>query len=114
MRKRRLTEARIIGTIKEQEAGIPTAEWCRRHGRSSKPRASEGGRCRHAGENQPRLVEQGDGALCDHVRAGGRHHPARYRSGQTEMVFTYRPNAFCEACDLIFTRKSIFTTYANK
>jgi len=31
MRKSRFTEAQMIGMIKEQEAGIPTAEVCRRH-----------------------------------------------------------------------------------
>ncbi|MFI0397048.1 IS3 family transposase [Paracoccus jiaweipingae] len=35
MRKSRFTEAQIIGMIKEQEAGMPTAEVCRRHGLSS-------------------------------------------------------------------------------
>ena len=34
MRKSRLTEAQIIGMIKEQEAGVPTAEVCRKHGLS--------------------------------------------------------------------------------
>ena len=34
MRKSRFTEARIIGMIKEQEAGMATAEVCRRHGLS--------------------------------------------------------------------------------
>lgn len=34
MRKSRFTEAQIIGMIKEQEAGMPTAEVCRKHGRS--------------------------------------------------------------------------------
>ena len=34
MRKSRFTEAEIIGMIKEQEAGMPTAEVCRRHGLS--------------------------------------------------------------------------------
>ena len=32
MRKSRFTEAQIIGMIKEQEAGVPTAEVCRKHG----------------------------------------------------------------------------------
>jgi hypothetical protein len=32
MRQSRFTEAQIIGMIKEQEAGMPTAEVCRRHG----------------------------------------------------------------------------------
>ncbi len=31
MRKSRFTEAQIIGMIKEQEAGMPTAEVCRKH-----------------------------------------------------------------------------------
>lgn len=35
MRKSRFTEAQIIGMIKEQEAGTPTAEVCRRHGLST-------------------------------------------------------------------------------
>ena len=34
MRKRRFTQAQIIGMIKEQEAGMPTAEMCRKHGLS--------------------------------------------------------------------------------
>ena len=34
MRKSRFTEALIIRMIKEQEAGMPTAEVCRRHGLS--------------------------------------------------------------------------------
>ena len=34
MRKSRFTEAQIIGMIKEQEAGLSTAEVCRKHGLS--------------------------------------------------------------------------------
>ena len=34
MRKSRFTEEQIIGMIKEQEAGMPTAEVCRKHGLS--------------------------------------------------------------------------------
>ena len=34
MRKSRFAEAQIIGMIKEQEAGLPTAELCRKHGLS--------------------------------------------------------------------------------
>ena len=34
MRKSRFIEAQIIGMLKEQEAGMPTAEVCRRHGLS--------------------------------------------------------------------------------
>jgi len=37
MRKSRFTEARIIGMIKEQEAGVPTAEVCRKHDFSPGP-----------------------------------------------------------------------------
>jgi len=32
MKQSRLTEAQIIGMAKEQEAGLPTAELCRKHG----------------------------------------------------------------------------------
>ena len=32
MRKSRFNEAQIIGALREQEAGSPTAEVCRRHG----------------------------------------------------------------------------------
>ena len=34
MRKSRFTEAQIFGMIKEQEAGMPTADVCRKHGLS--------------------------------------------------------------------------------
>lgn len=34
MRASRFTEARITGMIKEQEAGLPTSEMCRKHGQS--------------------------------------------------------------------------------
>ncbi len=32
MRKSRFNEAQVIGMIKEQEVGMPTAEVCRKHG----------------------------------------------------------------------------------
>ena len=35
MRKNRFTEAQTIGMIKEQEAGLPTSELCRKHGLSA-------------------------------------------------------------------------------
>jgi len=35
MRKNRLAEAQIIGMIKGEEAGMPTAKVCRRHGLST-------------------------------------------------------------------------------
>ena len=35
MRKSRFTEAQIIGMIKEQEAGLPPVEVCRKHGLST-------------------------------------------------------------------------------
>ena len=35
MRKSRFTEEQIIGMIKEQEAGMPTGEVCRKHGLST-------------------------------------------------------------------------------
>lgn len=34
MRKGRFTDGQIIGMIKEQEAGLPTSELCRKHGLS--------------------------------------------------------------------------------
>jgi putative transposase len=35
MKRSRFSEEQIIGMIKEQEAGLPTAEVCRKHGISS-------------------------------------------------------------------------------
>lgn len=35
MKRSRFTDEQIIGMIKEQESGIPTAEVCRKHGVSS-------------------------------------------------------------------------------
>lgn len=32
MRKSRFTDEQIIGIVKESEAGVPTAELCRKHG----------------------------------------------------------------------------------
>ncbi len=32
MKRSRFTEVQIIGILKEQEAGLPTAEVCRKHG----------------------------------------------------------------------------------
>ncbi len=32
MRRSRFTEEQIVGILKEQEAGVPTAELCRRYG----------------------------------------------------------------------------------
>ena len=52
MRKSRFTDAQIIGMIKEQEAGLPTAELCRKHGLSPatfyKMKAKYGGMCMDA------------------------------------------------------------------
>ena len=35
MRKSRFSEAQIIGILKEQQAGLPVAELCRKHGISA-------------------------------------------------------------------------------
>lgn len=35
MRSSRFSDEQIIGMIKEQESGMPTAEVCRKHGSSS-------------------------------------------------------------------------------
>ena len=35
MKKSRFTDEQIIGMLKEQESGLPTAEVCRKHGISS-------------------------------------------------------------------------------
>lgn len=47
MRKSRFSEAQIIGMVKEQEAGLATAELCRNHGSCPatfcKPKARYGG-----------------------------------------------------------------------
>ena len=37
MKRSRFTEEQIIGILREQEAGVATAEVCRRHGVSSAP-----------------------------------------------------------------------------
>ena len=34
MKRSRYTEEQIIGILKEQEAGVPVAELCRKHGMS--------------------------------------------------------------------------------
>jgi putative transposase len=35
MKRNRFTEEQIIGILKEQEAGVPTADLCRKHGVSN-------------------------------------------------------------------------------
>jgi putative transposase len=35
MKRSRFTEEQVIGVLKEQEAGMPSAEVCRKHGISS-------------------------------------------------------------------------------
>jgi putative transposase len=35
MKRSRITEEQIIAVLREQEAGVPTAEVCRKHGISS-------------------------------------------------------------------------------
>ena len=89
MRKSRFTEAQIIGMLKEQEAGMPTAEVCRRHGLSPatfyKLKAKYGGmevseaRCcagrsgrhrGHARRSGAALAEAGRGCLCSGADAG--------------------------------------------
>ena len=35
MKRSRFSEEQVIGMIKEQEAGLPTAEVCRKHGIST-------------------------------------------------------------------------------
>jgi len=49
MRQSRFTEAQIIGMIKEQEAGMPTAEVCQRHGLS--PASSYKFKAKYGGMN---------------------------------------------------------------
>jgi putative transposase len=35
VKRSRFTEEQIIGILREQEAGVPVADWCRKHGLSS-------------------------------------------------------------------------------
>jgi hypothetical protein len=53
MRKSRFTEAQIIGMIKEQEAGLPTVEVCRKHGLSTAVLQAEGQIRRIGGIRRP-------------------------------------------------------------
>ena len=54
MRQSRFTEAQIIGMIKEQEAGMPTAEVCRRHGLS--PASFYKFKAKYGGMNRPQFA----------------------------------------------------------
>jgi putative transposase len=61
MQQSRFTEAQIIGMIKKQEAGMPTAEVCCRHGLS--PASSYKFKAKYGGLNVPdthRLKSQED------------------------------------------------------
>ena len=71
MKQSRFTEAQIIEMLKEQEAGTPTAEVCRRHGISAatfyKYKARFGGM--DASEAQRLKVLEGENAKLKKLRA---------------------------------------------
>ena len=62
MRKSCFTEAQIIGTINEQESGLPTSELCRKHGLSPatfyKLKAKYGGMERSAAKRLAALEDE--------------------------------------------------------
>lgn len=65
MRKRRFTEAKIIGMIKEQEAGMPTAEVCRRH--SLSPAKFYKLKSRYAGIEDFSIAKSGLIHICENL-----------------------------------------------
>ncbi len=78
MRKSRFTEAQIIGMIKEQEAGLPTSELCRKQGLSPatvyKLKAKYGGmdlsdanRLKQLGDEKAKLKRLVADAMLDNV-----------------------------------------------
>ena len=80
MRKSRFTEAQIIGMIKEQEAGMATAEVCRRHGLSPatfyKLKAKYGGMDVSDAQRLKALEDENGGSVPE-VGVGGRARSPR-------------------------------------
>jgi putative transposase len=83
MRKSRFTEEQIIGMIKEQEAGLPTAAVCRKHGLSpatfcklkakyGDPEASRPARLRRWRSTN---IKPADSRYDRGTSGGGRSHP---------------------------------------
>ena len=52
MKRKRHTEEQIITILKEHEAGVKTADWCRKHGISEA--SFHNWKAKYAGSNSPR------------------------------------------------------------
>lgn len=82
MRRGRFTEDQIIGVLREHEAGVKTAELCRKHGISDatfyNSKAKYGGMT--MSDNGAELVSRATLGFCEEIA----HRVALHRAGQAD------------------------------
>ena len=81
MKRKRHTEEQIIGILKEHEAGMKTADLCRKHGISEATLLQVEGQVRRAGRVRSPAAEGAGGRERQAEEAAGRCH-ARQRDAE--------------------------------
>ncbi len=123
MRKSRYTEEQIVGILKESEAGLPTAELCRKHGISEQTfyrwkakygglEVSEAQRLAATGRREPQAEAAGGRAGTGHRRfQGGAIKKVVSPQARREAVRLFRAAAECSerhACGQLEVLRAMF------